>query len=101
MAEDTEGGAGRRLQSVKPTAEVAEQIAMDERVVDDDELNGLLEKRLRAADDKREVAKVYKAADVAAKDKIALLALEVGQAARVGRFRITKTATEPRHVEFD
>lgn len=100
MANDPEGEAVRRLRSVGG-AEAVDQIGMDERVVEDAELAGLLEARLRAQDDKREVAVVYKAADVAAKEAIAKLDIEVGSAVRVGRFRVTKRATEPRHVEFD
>jgi hypothetical protein len=74
---------------------------MDERPIDDPELAELLEKRLRAQDDKREIAGVYKLADQAAKEAIARLELTDGDAVRVGRFRITRVATEPRHVEFD
>lgn len=77
------------------------QLAMDETVVEDPELAKLLEARLRAGDDKREVAGVYKLADQAAKDGIAKLDLADGDVVRVGRFRIAKKATEPRHVSFD
>jgi len=100
LSEDVEGEAVRRLASV-PAPEVSDQLGMDERVVEDDALAKLLDARLRAKDDVREVRGVYKAADVAAKDAIAKLDLADGDAVRVGRFRITKRATEPRHVEFD
>lgn len=77
------------------------QLGMDERVLEDAELAKLLEARLRAGDDKREVAGVYKLADQAAKDAIAKLELADGDIVRIGRFRITKKVTEPKHVEFD
>lgn len=77
------------------------QTGMDERVVEDSALTDLLEKRLRAQDDKREITGVFKLADQDAKEAIARLDLTDGDAVRVGRFRITKKATEPHHVEFD
>lgn len=100
MSDDAEGAAVRRLASV-PAPQVADQLGMDERNVEDDALAGLLEARLRAQDDVREVRGVYKAADQAAKEAIAKLDITDGDAVRCGRFRITRKATEPRHVEFD
>ncbi len=79
----------------------SDQLGMDERTVEDPELADLLEKRLRAQDDKREIAGVFKLADQAAKEAIARLEMAEEDAVRVGRFRITKKATEGRHVEFD
>ena len=77
------------------------QIGMDERVVEDKALSDLLEKRLRLADDKAEIGRSYKAADTEAKEAIAKLDLDTGDAIRVGRFRIEKKLTEAAHVEFD
>jgi len=78
-----------------------DQIGMDERVVIDEDLSKLLEKRLRAADDRKEIGKVYKAADVAAKEGIGRHQIDEGTAIRVGRFRIAKRSVASRHVEFD
>lgn len=77
------------------------QLGMDEKVVEDADLEKILEARLRAADDRNEAAGVFKTHDVDAKEKIAALELEDGDVIRVGRFRIKKTVSQPRHVEFD
>lgn len=77
------------------------QLGMDERVIVEDTLERLLEDRLRAADARSEVNKVFKDKDAAAKDRIATLGLETGDVVRVGRFRIAKSAVPEKHVEFD
>lgn len=77
------------------------QLGMDERVIVEDTLEKLLEERLRAADARSEVNKVFAQKDAAAKDRIATLGLEVGDIVRIGRFRIAKTSSEGGHVEFD
>lgn len=77
------------------------QLGMDEKVVEDKDLANLLEKRLRLADDKAEISKTFKAADKDVKREIDKLALEDGQAIRVGRFRIARQAVPPRSVSFD
>ena len=102
MAQDTDGAAVGRLTSVSGNGiDGSGQLGMDERVVEDKALSDLLEKRLRLADDKAEIGKTYKAADTEAKDAIAKLDLDDGDAVRVGRFRITKRRTEATHVEFE
>lgn len=83
------------------TIDSTEQLGMDERVVEDAGLASLLERRLRAADDKAEITATFKAADREAKDAIAKLDLEDGDAIRVGRFRIAKASVPPRSVSFE
>lgn len=77
------------------------QLALDERVLDEPDLEKLLERRLRAADDVAELRKTYKEADAAAKDRLATLGLNDGDAVRLGRFRITKSAVASRAVSFE
>jgi len=85
--------AQRQLRSV-------EQIGMDERVVDDPPLQGLLEKRLRLYDDKAEISKAYKNAHEDAKDAAAKHEIAEGTAIRVGRFRIERKPVAARSVSF-
>lgn len=84
-----------------PNLRSVEQIGMDERVVEDDELVGLLEKRLRLRDDASEVRKAAKAADEEAKAALAKYPLEDDQAIRVGRFRIAQRRVEGHAVSFE
>jgi hypothetical protein len=78
-----------------------DQLALDERTITDSVLEGLLEARLRAQQDRSEISKVYKAAAEAANAAIATLNLADEDAVRVGRFRITKTAIAAHSVAFD
>lgn len=78
------------------------QLAMDERAVNDPDLESALERRLRAKDDVSEVRVAYKVAHKevnALLDKVADFPAD--SALRVGRFRITKRQVEAKHVEFD
>lgn len=77
------------------------QTGMDETPVEDKELIGLLEKRMRLYDDKAEISKTFKEADKEAKAAIDKLDIADGQAIRVGRFRIARQAVPPRSVSFD
>lgn len=103
MAQDTDGGAVRRLSSVpgRNGIDASGQIGMDERVIEDAALSDALEKRLRLGDDLAEVKQSFKAADKEARELIAKIDLEDGQAIRVGRFRITKKFVAGGHVEYD
>lgn len=78
------------------------QLAMDERAINNPDLEKALEKHLRARDDASEARGVVKKA----KAEIDAELTKVGEfdpdtALRVGRFRITKKHVEARHVEFD
>jgi hypothetical protein len=89
--------AERALRSINGSG----QTGMDETPVENKELIDLLEKRLRLQDDKSEVAKAYRDAHKAALAEIDKLDIPDGQAIRIGRFRITRSAVAARHVEFD
>lgn len=66
------------------------QTAMDEIVIEDEELSAALEKRMRLADDKAEIGKSFKIAHEACVELLKGHDLEDGQALRVGRFRVSK-----------
>lgn len=81
---------------------VKAQLALDETIVEDAELEAALEKRLRAADDVAEVRKVFEAADVEVKaglERIGLLSTD--QVVRIGRFRVSKVEIPARAVSFE
>lgn len=82
-----------------PTAQP--QTALDEKVIDDSELEKALDDRERAKGAKAEATSVFKTKDDVVKGKLDDLGLEVGQVARIGRFRIEKRQTESSHVEFE
>jgi hypothetical protein len=77
------------------------QTGFDEEVFDDPELEQALEEREKRKASAGAVAKLYQAADELAKAELARLELEDGDVARVGRFRITKSAIPGRSVTFD
>lgn len=77
------------------------QIALDERVIEDVELEKALEDREIAKGAAGEARKKYTTLDDLAKAKIAELSLEDGDAVRVGRFRVSQTAVEARTVSFE
>ena len=79
---------------------VVGQLGMDEEVLDNEELEAALEERWEAAQEKSEPVKKWRLADEKAKGLVKA-AVEVGRVVRVGRFRIERKATDPRHVEFD
>lgn len=78
-----------------------EQTALDEVVVEDADLEKLLNDRLLAHGAKGEATKKFKTLHDAAMGRIQSIGLEDGQAARVGRFRVSKTAVAARSVSFD
>ena len=78
-----------------------DQLGMDEQRIDDPALIAALEEREQRKEHKGEVAKAFKEAHEAALAEIAKLELPEGGAARVGRFRITRTAVAGRSVSFE
>jgi hypothetical protein len=83
-------------------ARAKDQLALDERVVNDKDLEQALEDRLKAADNRAEVNAVYKRHDREVRAMLDKMdELSVDQPLRIGRFRITKTIREATHVEFD
>lgn len=81
-------------------ARAKNQLAMDERVVRDAELEDALEARLRAYDDLSEVRGVFSRKDEEARAKIDALKLSDGEVVRVGRFRVERRYIEAREVAF-
>jgi hypothetical protein len=73
---------------------------MDETVLDSPELESALEERHEMRERVRAVLLPYQKADEKAKGLIAELVPE-GTVARVGRFRVERKASAPKHVEFD
>ena len=83
-----------------PTKAVA-QLAFDEQVINDPTIEAALEKRQAAKVDLADVRAEYTKAHDAAMGKVAELELPEGGAARVGRFRVTRTAVAARSVSFE
>lgn len=77
------------------------QLGMDEDIVEDEALEAALEEREKRKASAGAVQKLYQAADELAKAELTRLELEDGDVARVGRFRITKSAIPGRSVTFE
>ena len=77
------------------------QLGMDEEIVEDEALEAALEAREKRKASAGAVQKLYQAADELAKAELTRLELEDGDVARVGRFRITKSAIPGRSVTFE
>jgi hypothetical protein len=82
-------------------AATQQQTALDERVVEDGELEQLLSDRQIAKGAAGEAKKKFTSLTNLAKEKIEALGLEEGQAIRVGSFRITKKPVPARDVAFE
>jgi len=82
-------------------AAVDAQDGLFDKEWDDSALIGALEERERIKEQRAAVNAEYKRADAAAKDKLMDFSLAVGEVARVGRFRIKKTAVGSRAVSFE
>jgi hypothetical protein len=78
-----------------------EQTAFDEQVIEDEEIEAALEDRDKKKRSLDAVRKVFDGANEHAMLKVSELELPEGGAARVGRFRITRTAVPAGHREFD
>lgn len=79
------------------------QLAMDERAINDPDLEAALERRLRALDDRSEASAVVNQATDEVNGHIARIAPDFGvdDALRVGRFRITKKHLDGGTVSFE
>lgn len=77
------------------------QTALDERPIDNGELEVVLEERQKLREEAGEARKAYAEADETAKTMIAEFALEDGEVARCGQFRIEKKAVAGRSVQYD
>ena len=77
------------------------QMALDEHVIEDSELEGALEERLSAKEAAAETRRSYDEANEAATAAIAKLELPEGSAVRCGRFRIARQFVAARSVSFE
>lgn len=82
-------------------AKAVDQLAIDEQVIDDKVVEDALEKREAAKADLADVRRDYDQAHSAAVGAIERLELPTGGAARVGRFRVTRSAIPSRSVSFE
>lgn len=76
------------------------QLATDETLIEDAELEKALNDRETAKGRKVEATNKFKAIDQAVKDKLGEHGIEEGDAVRVGDFRIARIAVAPKEVEF-
>jgi hypothetical protein len=83
--------------NAKPT----DQLAFDEQTVEDPDVEAALEERQSRKDSLSAVRKDYDEANELALAKVAELELPEGGAARVGRFRIVRSAVAARSVTFE
>jgi hypothetical protein len=77
------------------------QTAIDEIEIDAPQLLKALETRQERKDEIKGLRKTFKEADGHVKTLIQEHDLQDGQAARIGRFRITKKAVPSRSVQFE
>lgn len=80
---------------------VQDQAALDERVVEDADLEAALEARAAAKEKASFANKTAKEKDEQAKAALEELGIEEGAVVRVGRFRVEKRAVKPRSVSFE
>lgn len=84
-----------------PDLKAVPQTGFDEEVIDDPEVETALEQREKHKASLAVVRKIYDGAHEAAVAEISKLELPEGGVARVGRFRITRSAIPARSVTFD
>ncbi len=82
------------------TAQKTDQLALDERVVADDRLEGLLEDWQEAREGVSEARSNLRGIQSTVDAEIERLDLGIDTAVRVGRFRIARKMRPPRDVEF-
>lgn len=83
------------------TIQRRDQLALDEQVIRDDELEAALELRQSSREKLAEMRKRFDLAHETASAEVAKLELPEGRAVRVGRFRITRTGIPARSVSFE
>jgi len=77
------------------------QLAMDEQVITDPDIEAALEDRQAAKEALNEKQASYEELNETAKAQLAKLELPVGAVARVGRFRIERKISAARSVSFE
>ncbi|HWC39645.1 MAG TPA: hypothetical protein VG476_14000, partial [Acidimicrobiales bacterium] len=78
-----------------------DQLSFDEKVIDDPDLEDALEAREKLKGQRAALNAKFKEAHEAAVGLIDELAVSEDQVVRCGRFRLTKSHVDARHVEFD
>lgn len=85
----------------KMSAAPQEQIGLEDKFIEDPELEEVLEERESLKAEKKKALKQFNDKHAAAKDRIEKLDLPAGGALRVGRFRLERTNVPGRSVTFD
>lgn len=85
----------------RQSSAVDPQDGLFDTVIEDADLEAALEAREQKRAEKLAATKAYKVEDDNAKSLLVNHEINVGDVARVGRFRIKKTAIAASHVEFD
>lgn len=78
-----------------------DQLALDEKVVENDDLEALLDRRMAAKDRLGQLRAEFDQIDREARAMIDGLDLGVDTAIRVGKYRISRTMTTARAVSFE
>jgi chromosome segregation and condensation protein ScpB len=92
--------AGEAVGPMPPSRAVDPQDGMFDKVWEDANLLAVLEEREKTREKKLTASKAHKLKDDEAKALLAGYSLEVGEVARIGRFRIKKTRREGSEVSF-
>jgi hypothetical protein len=92
--------AGEAVGPMPPSRAVDPQDGLFDKVWDDPALLAALEAREKTREAKLTAAKAHKIKDDGVKALLAGYSLEVGEVARIGRFRIKKTRREGSEVSF-
>lgn len=85
----------------EPRATTTDQLALDEKVIEDDEIEEALEEREKRKAAKNAVTTKYREAHEHAVGLINSLGISEDQVVRVGRFRLTKSQVSGRQVAFE
>lgn len=78
-----------------------EQIGLEDKFIEDPDVVQVLEEREELKAAKKKATKEYNDKHAAAKDRIEKLAIPIGGAVRVGRFRLERTPVAGRSVSFE
>lgn len=78
-----------------------DQTSLDEREIEDEELEQILNDREIAKGKKAEATKKFKTLDDLAKDRLEELGIDPDEVVRIGRFRCAKSEVPSRAVSFE
>ena len=77
------------------------QVHMDDKFLEDSELQGLLEEREALKVERAESIKALREKDAAVRERVGAYDFPVGEHRRCGSFLLTKTRREAQAVEFE